>query len=320
MTLPLKDKEEKMRTVLTMLFLFCGTISCFAQQVSVERITLPAEVQQEIVVPSTDADIKDLQWNRWTSESFVVCSINDKQAQYLVANLENIKNWVYTRWGFKNQKFVAECRLICVDDPKLFKKFFDLDSSRAEIRYDSKTNKPNLIVIFYLLDQTPSTNIPGPLTEICLTNIDEIYDIDSKPWSVMGMRALNENIPSIKSKFTAIDLKLQQDQPIYFSRGLFEMTKEQYQKLDTEHRVMFDNNAMAMCLFMRKEFGQNNFHVFYYKSGKNENPADLLKLIYKFESYEKFDQAYKNFLLDTVKGLKNDSIRDSYFQINQSGG
>lgn len=308
-----------MRTasMLVLLFLFCEPISCLAQQpVTVERIALPAEVKQEIVVPSTDADIKDLQWNRWTSDNFVVCSINDKQAQYLVSNLENIKNWIYTRWGFENLKFVTECRLICVDDPKLFKKFFDLETSRAEIRYDNKTNKPNLIVIFYLLNDAPSINIPGPLTEICIANIDETYGIHSQPWFVFGIRGLNETLTSIKVKFSDIDLKLQKDEPMYFSRGLLEMTEEQYKKLDDEHRILYDNNAMAMCLFMRKEFGRNGFHNFYYKNGKGEKPDELLKSVFKFQNYEQFDQVYKSFLLTTIKGLKNGSIKDGFLQVN----
>lgn len=303
--------------MLTVLFLFVGTVSCFAQQtVTVERVTLPAEVRQEINVPSTDPDIKDLQWNRWTSDSFVVCSINDKQAQYLVANLENIKNWVYQRWGFGNLDFVTECRLICVDDPKLYKKFFDLEESRAEIRYDKDTNKPNLIVIFYLLDQPPSATVPGPLTEVCLFNLDEKFDIKSPTWAVRGMRGLNGTLPSIKTKFTELDLRIQQNQALYFSRGIFEMTPDQYKALDESQRKLYNNSATAMCLYLRNEYGQDKFHSFYYNIGKGAKPADTLKTVYGY-TYQEIDERYKRFLIDVTTGLRDGSVRNSYLQVNK---
>ena len=66
--------------------------------------TAPKEVKNEI----KDPVVEGKQWNRWTTKNFVICSINNDQAQYLNKNLEDLKTWIYTRWGFSDMDFNSE--------------------------------------------------------------------------------------------------------------------------------------------------------------------------------------------------------------------
>ena len=42
----------------------------------------------------TQAEFKDLSWNRYTTENFVIVSIDDKQGKWLSENIEKIKSLI----------------------------------------------------------------------------------------------------------------------------------------------------------------------------------------------------------------------------------
>lgn len=303
-----------MRYLIGMLILISCANFAFAQEIVVERLSLPMEVVMEVQIPTNDPLVKDLQWNRWTSDNFVVCSINDQQAKYLVANLENIKKWIYTRWGFSNLEFPVECRIICVDDPELFTRFFKIDHSLVETRY-TEEGKPNLMVIFYLLDDKPSVTVPAPLTEVCISNLDIHYGIKTPVWIKEGVKVLNGTLPSIRTHVAEINERALKDQPMYFSRNLLEMTQSQYDKLNEIDRRLFNNNAMAFCLYLRKTYGQSKFLQFYYHCGKGKNPAEGLKSVYGFQGFEHTDQVFKKFILSISDAYRSQSLQDSDLQI-----
>lgn len=300
------------RAVLTLLLFVFGSISV-AQEVEIKRLTLPAEVRHEIAIPATDPSIEGLQWNRWTSKNFVVCSIDDGQAQLLVNNLEHVKTWIYTRWGFDDIQFTTECRLICVNDPALFKKFFKLESSRTEVRMEN--GKPKLYVVFFLLDDKPSKVIPGPLTEICLANFNETYGIKLPQWCISGMRGLNGDIPGIRQELVELELHLQKNDPMFFSKALLTMKQEEYQSLSPDQKRLYDQNAIAFMLMLRKEFGELALHHFIKQTATDAEPQSALKSIYKFETYEKFDESLKSYMTKLVSDIKQNKTPDSYLQI-----
>src|SRR4051812_26115945 len=79
------------------------------------------------VLTPTDADLKNLAWNRYTTENFAILSIDDEQGRWLAHNIEHIKKWCLTRWGFPENSrhlFTKECRVFCVPDKILMKKLF----------------------------------------------------------------------------------------------------------------------------------------------------------------------------------------------------
>jgi hypothetical protein len=118
-----KEQHEILQSLAIVLI---ATFSLAAQE-PIQKVTLPLEVKNEIKTTTVPKEIEGLQWNRWTSKNFTVLALNDRYAKYLHDNLEQIKAWTYTRWGFANQDFSVECKLICVDDPVLFEKLFQVN-------------------------------------------------------------------------------------------------------------------------------------------------------------------------------------------------
>lgn len=302
-----------MRRLVFVLWGFLGlAISCRADEVHIRKVVLPTEVKQEIVVSPDDPDISNLAWNRWTSSNFTVCSIDDRQAEWLVTNLENIKTWIYTRWGLPDVCFVTECRLICVSDPKLFEKFFNLKHGRVE-------NRKNLVVIFFLLDKNPSQVVPIPLTEACLYEFERAYNsMKFSPWSRRGIAVLNSSLGTIRNGLLDLHSKIDNDEPLYFSRGLLAMTQTKYNRLTASQRRSYDLSATVFCLMLRKEFGQNPFHHFV-KMSAESGPEKAIQKVYGFDGFNQLDAAFKRYMVDLTNDVKQNKTPSSYLQINAAG-
>lgn len=292
-------------------FFLCGV--AFAQEQQLQQVTLPSEVVRELVVPTTVPNIEGLVWNRWTSENFVVCSLNDEQGRYLTDNLEHVKTWVYDRWGFENLKFRTECRLICVSNTELFKEFFGLDESKVSIRYD-ESGKPELIVIFLLLNDKPSKTIPIPITEACLANLDVVYNFRTPLWAAKSFAHLNATIPSIQEKFRTVDSSIKQNRPLYGSKGVLEV--KDFDALSPEDKKEYIAASVVFTMMLRKEFGEDRLHNFYKHCADGNSPEEGLRSIYRFDSYADCDSHMKEYVLEVVSKLDNKQIGDAYFQVN----
>lgn len=279
------------------------------------RIGTKVKIKDVLDVDVNDPIIENLKWNRWTNGEFVILGLNDGQARYLAENIDYIKRWIYHRWGFDNYNLVTECRIVCVDDKEWFEKFFNIDKSRSEIRYDEQ-GKPELMVIFYCLDDIPSKTIPGPLTHMCLLNMDAIHDYTTPIWFLVGSQELNKSLPYIKDKMVELGSLLSNNDPLYFSQGLMEITYEEYFKLSEEDRKKFDLSAMAFLLMIRQEFGQQKTLDFYKECALGKNAEETLKNIFDFQNYDVVDKYFKKYMIKTIDGLKDGKITEKYLQIN----
>lgn len=286
--------------------------TCFA--FDIEKVSLPSEVRQEMKLDDKDKEIQGKQWNRWASGRFVVCSLNDTQAKYLHENLDKVRAWTLTRWGLKDIPLTTECRLICVDDKAFFKKLFGLEKTKVEIR--RKGAKPDLAVIFMLLDDKPAKTIPEPLTEACLVDYEDQNGVKFGWWAHRGMSLLNSSLPDIRQWLTELAGSVRNDSNIYMGRGLLTMTEDQYSKESADNKKKFDQCSIALCLLLRKEFGQEKFLRMLSSSG---DPEEALRRIYGFENYAQFDASFKRYLLDLTADIsgarKGRSTPDSYLQI-----
>ena len=240
-------------------FVFCiGTV--LQAQVPVET---PAEGVYEgetkfTEIQSEDPDIKDLTWHRWTTKNFTILSIDKKQGQYLVENVEKIKGWVMKRWGLPDLEFSAECRLLAVPDQELMEKLFRMDKSMVDIRRES--GKITMSVGWLLLNDTPSTTVPPAITKICLAEFAQKYNVDIRPWIQCGFAKLDRSPSAIKDDIVALGNLIDKDELIYFSKTLFAL--EDLSKLNSKDRELFAKESMALCLLLRKEFGQKKLHQF----------------------------------------------------------
>lgn len=306
-----------MKYVLCILTLLVGfaVLPCSSGQ-EMTKTTSPKEVTQEMVsFKEVPKEIEGLQWNRWTSKNFTVVALNDKQAQYLHKHLELVKGWCFARWGMYDIDFSTECKVIGVDNPALFKKLFNLDATKVEIRRDEK-GKIKETVIFLLMNGLPSQTMPSPLTEVCMAEFAQKYNTKFSVWNVRGMMCLNGTIPQIKERIAEIRPMLEKNEPLFFTKGLMEMDQDTYSKLDESKRRTFDNCALMYCLMIRKEFGQDNYLRVMKASSEGKSEDGVQKHL-KFTNYGAIDRSFKRYMIDLTTGVAAGKTPDHYLQIRE---
>jgi hypothetical protein len=277
-----------------------------------QKVSLPLEVKNELRV-SVPPEIEGKVWNRWTTKNFVVCSLDDTQAQYLHQRLELVKGWVFSRWGLYDVDFSSECKIICVSDPELFEKMFRIKSTKVEVRRDAD-GKIKETVIFMLLNDNPSRTVPSPLTEVCLAEFSQKYDANFGWWAYRGMSLMNGSIDQIRATLNSTASIVKANDPLYFSKGLLDMKKSDYMRLTDQQKHLYDQSAMTFCLLVRKEFGQDKFHHFLkaYAAGGGET---AIREQLKFNDYDHFDRTFKRYLIDLTNDLAAGKTPDHYLQI-----
>ncbi len=278
------------------------------------KVRNPAEILASAETDmSVQNELANIQWNRWVSKNFIVCSIDDKQAKYLNEHLELIKNWELTRWGLPDVDFQTPCKLIVVDKPDLFKKLFAIDSTKVDIRYDENGNLKESI-IFLLSSDAPSKTIPIPLSEVCLAHFAAQQKAVLNTWTYRGMGLLSGSISQVKDNVTELKKVLDQDQRMFFTKSLLEMKAGDYRQMKPEMKTLYDQCAMAFVLMVRKEYGQDKYVEFLKQTslGGSEKAA---KTVLGQESYDKFDEKFKQFLVSLTRDVAAGRTPDQYFQI-----
>lgn len=302
-----------MNRVLIILLIFLGT--AYGEE-PIIKVELPTEVRQELRVVHVPEEIKGKVWNRWTSDNFTVLNLNDVHAQYLHKHLELVKVWAVSRWGLYDAPFSAECKIIGVDDPNLFEKMFSIDRSKVEIRRDTN-GKIQQSVIFVLTNDVPSRTIPIPLTEVCLAEFAQRYNVQLGLWAYRGMAVLNGDLEQIRENLLYLLPMIEGNSPIYFSEGLFKMTAEQYKTLSEDKRKLYDACSTMLCLMIRKEFGQDKFHWFLKKSSEVNAEAAVVEVL-EFNDCADFDRTFKRYIVDLMRDLRQGKTPDQYLQIRES--
>ena len=72
-----------------------------------------------VVLAQTQPD-SDLKWHRWTTDNFVILSIDKNQGDYLFNNIEKIKEMSVSKWGVANSVFDNRCKIIVGDSECFF--------------------------------------------------------------------------------------------------------------------------------------------------------------------------------------------------------
>ena len=297
--------------IITRQFVFILTV--LISVVSSKIIAQENQVLQPIgsEIP-TDPALKDLVWNRYTSNNFVILSIDNTQGKWMSENIGNIKTWCIERWGFPDFQFTKECRVFCVPNKTLFKKLFNLDESKTEIR--RKDGNIEITVMWLVLDDRPIHVIPKELTKICFAEFEQKHNVTLPFFAKNGMALLNGTTSDIRADIVYLGGHVQKDRPIFVSEKMFSMTEEEYKNSSTENKRIFDCQSMALCLLLRKEFGEAKMQGVFRMTARN-NPKDVLSAIYGFVSYAQFDQSYLRYMKDLSREVSLSKTPDSYFKI-----
>lgn len=285
-------------------------------QDEITKVLKPDEVSVEVKKSNgLPKELEGLSWNRWTSKNFVVCSLNDPQAQYLHKHLELVKGWTFSRWGMYDIDLSVPCKLLCVDNKDIYRKLFNLESTKVEVRRNG-SGKITETVIFLLINGPPSHTVPIPLAEICISEFAQKYNADFGVWTYKGMSNLNGTLEQIRSRILETKTKLDKNEPLFFSKGLLETNFEQYKILSEDDKKIFDDCSTIFTLMLRKEFGQEKYLKFLQKTSEGP-PENAVKSVLMFKDYNELDQSIKRYMIDLSNDVSLGKTPDSYLQIKE---
>lgn len=287
-----------------------GLILIFSNNIVQAQIEYPHGVSAPV-----DDDLKDLVWNRYTTENFVILSIDNVQGKWMSQNVETIKKWCLSRWGFPENsrgRFTKECRVFCVPNKTLLKKLFSLNQSKMEAR--KKNGQLDMTVMWLVLDDKPNKTIPIFLTQVCFAEFEFLNNIQMGFWFKRGSSLLNGSISDVRQCIVNLYDKIKKDIPIFTSEKMFTLTEEEYLKETHEIKQVFDQEAVVLCIMLRKEFGEAKLQGFLRISSKND-PQDVLRVVYGFSGYNYFDKQYIRFMRDLTTDIINEKTPDSYLKI-----
>jgi hypothetical protein len=253
--------------------------------------TSPLATAQAPISPPqiTDPEIKGLQWNRYETSNFEILSIDKNQGDYLVANIEQIKSWLYMRWGLQDINFTPKCRVVCVPSKALFIKLFG--KSDSCYRIDDK----QAIIWLSLEDLRWKTSVvPKLLTEVCLQKLEKQTGQKFGIWVHSGMSVLNSDVPQIRQNIGNINLVYTKDLKVFWSKEILLMTQDILNKQDSAAKAWFEPECAAFCLMLIKEFGSLKFNQFLVAS--QINPESALQTVYGFKGFDDFDSSFKRYM------------------------
>lgn len=197
--------------VFALLFLMSVPVLC-------AELPVPAALGQDS--PST----KGMVWNKWETDNFILLSIDFGFGKKLKSSLESSKSGFCESWGLFDKPLPVKCKVVCVPDPSLLKRFFSLDRPRCEVRTDESKSVTELAI---WIDEERSSELPGLIAAACLH----------------GQPAfLSKGIPKIVS-LSAVEMS-----ELILSSG--SSPAAAFRSGDPS-----DSDSVVACLFLRKEFG-----------------------------------------------------------------
>lgn len=264
-----------------------------------------------LIFAQDDPETKGLAWHRYVTPNFTILSLEDDQGLWMKNNLEDIKEWCLGRWGIPDAKLSKECRIFCVPDKGMLKKLFDLDASRVEVR--RKEGAIQITAMWLCLEDKPARVIPTNLTKVLLAEYEERSKTSLPWWSVTGMSVLNGTIQDIRTELS--ELAQSKAFPL---ESLTNMNQEQYDKLGSERKRVFDAQSAALLLMVRKEFGEVKMHSFVSLCGTG-GASKAVKSALGFSGIQDFEKTFNRYVGGLGKDIKGKVTPDSYLIIKKAG-
>jgi len=260
-------------------------------------------------------DIKGLVWNKWETESFIILSIDPDQGRYLVENIEAIKYWILDRWGLNNITFSVKCKIIATPTAAMLKKLFNFNQSLGEVKRNAE-GKIESSAVWLSLDKPLDNLLPAALT---LPTLHE-YRYQSKSnfgfWMFRAMTHLNRPALEIKQRLVDLDKLLANKQKSYSAKEILFMDEKAWLAAKPEDKAIFDRQAVALCLMLRKEMGQSNLIKFIHTSG---NEAAMQE-VYGYASFQELDYTLRRFMTYIAVDLRASRTPEEYLMITKGGG
>lgn len=299
-----------MRSLICFIMLAFLATPIFAQESSVRvRVREDHQVKwYKIPMPvgteNAPSELKDKEWHRRVVGSYEILALDDQQGQFLKQNIPAMKPWVATRWGLPDSAETVPVRMMVVPNKDLMKKLFRLEETRVELFRDYEGQK--LHVVYLLFDGPALDSVTEPLTRVSLGEYEKRNNISTGFWFHRGMSKLNTSLNFVRTSVAALN-----NNQRLSAQQVLAMTEQEWYKLDVNQKKSYDNHCLAMCLLLRKEFGQKNLH--YYLHVNSANPEKAISSVYGFSGFSEFDKSYQRYVVDIVNAVS--TAPDHYLQI-----
>lgn len=252
----------------------------------------------DIIPHQTTAPSKDLVWNKWDTSNFIILSIDKPQGLEVKAQIEEIRSDFLSRWSLKKSNYSIPCKLICVPNQEFLFKFFNLKNPHSEVRYDTD-GKVSLCAIW--IDFERIENLPSLVAQICLSDNlkGETYPLVIQ----RGVPLLENSLDKIKTNISNLDN--------LDCESIFKVDKKSYQSFNPQEKELYDRRCCLMCLFFRREFGNDLFSKFLSK----EQRIDVVFSTYGFKDNTQLSKIFNNYSKNITEDIERKKIPDKYLNI-----
>lgn len=253
---------------------------------------------------------KGITWKCARTINFVILSLDEKQTLMWKAQLENIKEKSITRWGFANEPFGVECRVVILPNKQWMQKLYRISDSRTQVLYDNQ-GRIQRYSIFLAQDDNPMDYLPSSLIRIYLSQYEQNHHVKLGLWFSRGLGTLSLPTSQVKKRLVFM-MDAMSKQPIPFSgKDVFAMDLASLQQYNAQQRTVYDAESVVMCLLLRKEFGQKNFVKFV----EGESSESALIRVYGFNGFSEFDRTFKRYLFNLANDMMQNKTPDDYLNI-----
>lgn len=250
------------------------------------------------------------QWNHIETDNFVVLAINPEHRDYLGRSLEFMRRWEFDRWGMKQVNFSVKCTVLVASSRDEFKQLFNgKDTPQVRIDRNASGRITAMSIWCWADPKWHASVLPRLLTEVCLSEFEQQYNVRFPLWLHRGMGVLNGSLPEISQNMADLGQIYAQNLPCFWTEDLLNMTTEKLGKYQPQNQQWFDKESAALCLYMIKTHGQKKFLDFLDTSLKA--PASAPPVL-GFATYAEFDTAFNRYMYNLTQDVKSGRTQSSY--------
>lgn len=254
----------------------------------------------KLPMPSNVSDAEtEAAWNKFTIDTFSIHSIDIDIGKKLSSDIESFKKESLNSWGIDDFKFEQETRIFICPTEDILNKLFNIKNSAFEYRQDKK-----ILYIWMVLNESNYNSFKSVSMSMCLIHLENKFNYKFPLWIHRGMPLLSISLDKTKETIKIIS-DLRQIQTVKYVSNLKDI---EYKQLEDKYKKQYDATAAILCLFVRKEFGQDKFHF-----AMMENVV-LYKLL-GYTTPEEFDSKFTYFCTYLLDDFVKNRINSNYLLI-----
>lgn len=186
---------------------------------------LPSFAENIESVPGATKATEGMVWNKWETDNFVILSINYDFGNSLRSSIEGFKSDLCRRIGLEDSTLPVKCKIVCVSDRQMLKRFFSIDEPAFEVRLGNSGLVSEMAIWIH-----EGSDLDSLVASVCLHGKPEFL-----VQGISGLLSGSEKVSSmIKSSNSSVEFLW-------------------------DDEVAKPSESLAVCLFVRREFGRVAF-------------------------------------------------------------